>query len=669
MHHCYPVYQCNTGDLFLAWQFCNSKLDCPDGSDESTFLPGFKCSQNRDSCVLGYRNLFDNISHCADHSDLCLANASCFDCLHTESSSISQKQVCDGIIDCFDFSDECLCNEYINHPVCDEWLNVSNFSSAHCNISIDISAIKIEFYKNPRLVHALAYESYSNVPNMVSYPPQVDSSRHYCLRKSGHTYPILCDGRPDCRDFSDECDCDNPPSFCNDTCYSFYPLGDRYCDGIVDQAWKFINNSACPEGFDEKNCLHRFYCNAGNKISIDNSKVCDTKIDCDDASDEENCRDDHFSSDSEMIANPFLRSAFWIIGCIVVIGNVIVVAAISKLLRSAQLTNPSFCQHVIVLNIAIADMIMGVYLLIIAAHSAVYSGYYGKVDQEWRSSLRCSIVGSLVLISSEASCFLMVTLTALRLRTITNPIAGLTLSTVPWKLGIAASWLIALILSTFPYSPLTSHFFTNWIFLRNVYNRRGIWKKSDLTKFFCRYDNLKNQTYANFSSNLLSLPESLEYSRTFGYYGYGADSVCMPQLYNEESDNGSWDKKFTFVVITLNFIAFVFIAVSYSIIYIRSTKNIESLHIQNKLSSKRESKIQKRIARIIATDFCCWIPICVMAYMAFSGIKIVKPMCQITAVFLLPINSAFNPFLYSSLFDKLKNLFSSLKRASFRTST
>ena len=44
---------------------------------------------------------------------------------------------------------------------------------------------------------------------------------------------------------------------------------------------------------------------------------------------------------------------------------------------------------------------MEVYLLAIAVHSTIYSRYYGQVDTAWRSSWRCSIVGSLAIISSE----------------------------------------------------------------------------------------------------------------------------------------------------------------------------------------------------------------------------------------------------------------------------
>ena len=72
--------------------------------------------------------------------------------------------------------------------------------------------------------------------------------------------------------------------------------------------------------------------------------------------------------------------------------------------------------------------------------------------------------------------------------------------------------------------------------------------------------------------------------------------------------------------------------------------------------------MQKRIARIIFTDFACWIPICVMAYIRLSGIFLEPIVYQISAVLLLPINSALNPILYSSLEDKIGGIFCHLRK-------
>ena len=63
--------------------------------------------------------------------------------------------------------------------------------------------------------------------------------------------------------------------------------------------------------------------------------------------------------------------------------------------------------------------------------------------------------------------------------------------------------------------------------------------------------------------------------------------------------------------------------------------------------------MQKKIYRLMATDFCCWIPITIMVFINFSGIPVSDIAYVISAIVLLPINSALNPILYSDIIDKL----------------
>ena len=136
--------------------------------------------------------------------------------------------------------------------------------------------------------------------------------------------------------------------------------------------------------------------------------------------------------------------------------------------------------------------------------------------------------------------------------------------------------------------------------------------------------------------------------KLFGYYG--ETSVCMPRFYVAYGKS-SW--AFTLAMMTLNFLSFVFIAVSYFIIYKHSTSS--SANLGTKRPNNQTATMQRRIARIIATDFCCWIPICVMAFVRL-GVEFSDIAYQISAVLLLPINSAMNPILFSQLFDNLIDL-------------
>ena len=183
------------------------------------------------------------------------------------------------------------------------------------------------------------------------------------------------------------------------------------------------------KGFDEKWCPKRFKCNAGKNVSIDVRQVCDGNPDCDDMSDESQCAQNLFSPNTEMIDNPVLRSAFWEMGIVVTIGNGYVVASTIAFVCGTKLTFAVF-QRVIILNVSKADFVMGVYLLTIVVYSAKYAGEYGEIDHEWRSSLRCSVIGSLSVISNDASCFFLVILIAFRLMNVCQQIKSMTASLV-----------------------------------------------------------------------------------------------------------------------------------------------------------------------------------------------------------------------------------------------
>ena len=633
---CKGVFQCDDNKLIFYSQFCDGIIDCFDGSDEFTNQPGFKCKK----CILPQSNLYDDFAHCDNISAYCFAhNDACFWCFD-KRLLISASQVCDGVSDCYDWSDECLCEEYLDSEMCRSAFEDDNFQC------FDNDILK---------------SSYSS-PNVGKFQSNNRNFLTSCRKRFNISISaVMCDGRPECRDYSDECQCPNPPLFCNDSCHFYFPMGDRYCDGFEDPAWQFINKSECPRGFDELSCSKRFKCSADGKISIDVQQVCNGKADCDDASDESNCFgisniQSIFSSDTEMIGNPAIKSGFWIMGFVVIIGNTYVIITLIAFLRKKQSLDILSFHQVIILNISIADFIMGIYLLTIASYDASFSGSYGSVDREWRSSLSCSIVGCLAVFSIETSCFLMVILTAFRLRNVAKALESMAFSLLPWKICIAIAWFLSLVISIVPLLNYTSQYFLHSFSYSSTF-QNGTWVAGKLQQFVCRYAALNNtmikfsdnefQSVKNYIDNNLS--DELRIIKVFGYYG--GTSVCMPRFYVAYGES-SWE--YTISIITLNFLSFVFIAVSYFIIY--KYFSITSATSGSNKKNEEAITMQKRIARIILTDFCSWIPICIMAYVRLLGVEFSDIAYQISAVLLLPINSAMNPFLFSPLPDRLIDL-------------
>ncbi|KAF8770671.1 Low-density lipoprotein receptor 1 like protein [Argiope bruennichi] len=100
----------------------------------------------------------------------------------------------------------------------------------------------------------------------------------------------VCDGRNDCKDWSDETRCSdrNYPKCPKDY---FQCLSDRRC---IDYSWLCDDDEDCSDGSDEENCVsacgdYQFEC-LKNKQCIYIMKRCDGNVDCKDGSDERSCR-------------------------------------------------------------------------------------------------------------------------------------------------------------------------------------------------------------------------------------------------------------------------------------------------------------------------------------------------------------------------------------------
>ena len=124
---------------------------------------------------------------------------------------------------------------------------------------------------------------------------------------------------------------------------------------------------------------------------------------------------DDFSSCFDLMKNRGVQVCVWILGLTALLGNLIVI------LMTVVAKEDNKVQSVLLTNLAISDLLMGIYLLIIAIKDVQWQGEYFLHDFKWRSGIPCALTGVLSMISSEVSVLMLTVLTTDRLICVVFP--------------------------------------------------------------------------------------------------------------------------------------------------------------------------------------------------------------------------------------------------------
>jgi hypothetical protein len=129
---------------------------------------------------------------------------------------------------------------------------------------------------------------------------------------------------------------------------------------------------------------------------------------------------------------------------------------------------------------------------------------------------------------------------------------------------------------------------------------------------------------------------------------YGNDGVCLFKYFVHKDDP---QKEFVWAILVVNFVCFMSISISYIVIGVlskNSSKNVANAQ-NNNVIYERNRKMNRSIAIIITTDFCCWVPFIVICSLHFLEFFDATPWYGIFSMIVLPINSVINPFLYDDV--------------------
>ncbi|XP_042681074.1 relaxin receptor 1-like isoform X3 [Centrocercus urophasianus] len=253
-------------------------------------------------------------------------------------------------------------------------------------------------------------------------------------------------------------------------------------------------------------------------------------------------------------------------------------------MRSCVVTESS-AHTMAIKSLCCADGLMGIYLFVIGAFDLKYAGEYNRHAQGWMASVPCQLVGSLAMLSSEVSVLLLTYMTLEKYYSIVFPFSYRRASRKQTASVLAAIWLLGLSLSVVP----------------------------------------------------LCCKES------FGNY-YGRNGVCFP-LQSELGERPSARGFSTTIYLGLNLAAFITIVFAYTGMFY--SIRITTCRTAESSVCPREVAIAKRFFFIVFTDALCWIPIFLLKLLSLLQVEIPGTVTSWVVIFILPINSALNPILYT----------------------
>ena len=311
-----------------------------------------------------------------------------------------------------------------------------------------------------------------------------------------------------------------------------------------------------------------------------------------------------------------IRTFMWIFGVLALTGNLTVL-----MWRCVNHNRENIVQVILIQNLALSDFLMGIYMIIIAAADVYYQEYFPTEAENWRTGAVCKLAGIISILSSEASVFFIMLISIDRFFAIRHHGGKRHLTQKLITIITLLCWSLALLLSIIPP--------TAWNNKLEFYDESEVCIGLPFVRSVVYYNQTAMVDFSDF-------PQIT--SDRIGMYG-GEYLV---------SKSGSAPGMLFSIVIFLviNLICFLIVAASYIYIFIIYKKSVSRFTMLHK--NNREMTLALRMALLVITDFLCWMPIIVIGILVQAAVIDISPIVYVyIVVFVLPINSAVNPFLYT----------------------
>ncbi len=348
------------------------------------------------------------------------------------------------------------------------------------------------------------------------------------------------------------------------------------------------------------------------ELFVDQQEICECyvppRITCSAA----DPRSPYLSCD-RLLSDRTLVVVMWLIGLNAFCGNLFVLVWRKQNIKMGRKENT------LLGNLAIADFLMGLYMLIIASADLYFGVEFPLKSETWRSSITCRLAGALSIISSEASVFFVTLISVDRFISIRFPYSSRKFSGVSVKVIAAFTWTMAIILGIVPsvLSRISFKFYDK--------SHVCIGLPLSLTKVYSTTGKTSIETIT-FGLNIIHYPKN---TFTTEFKGLA---------------NGLYFS--TAVFLGLNCVCYLIILGCY--VEIVRAVNKSSKESKRTRAMNEQIKLTTKVTAIVATDFCCWFPIIILGILVQARVITLPPSIYAWCVtFVLPINSAINPYLYT----------------------
>ena len=343
----------------------------------------------------------------------------------------------------------------------------------------------------------------------------------------------------------------------------------------------------------------------------------------------------------QLLPYPPIKVCMWIFGLFALFGNLSVL-----LWRCKKHGKENIIQVLLIRNLAASDLVMGVYMLIIASADAYYQQYFPSWSNDWRNGPLCKLAGTLSVLSSEASVFFVALISIDRFLAIKFPFQKWRFTRKSTVIVVICLWSLALLLSVLPVS------FSGWnhdfydvseVCIGLPFVRAPMYlNKTFLTE-------VKIDTNVHINTPGMGFPSFLYYAIFSDYDSvtyYYSTEIEYEETYTDVEEGNNPGLYFSIVLfLGINLVCFLVVAVTYIWIFIIIYQSNRRVRISR---TAQEITLAKRMGAIIITDFMCWAPIIVIGILVQSAILTIHPVVYVyIVVFLLPINSALNPYIYT----------------------